>query len=705
MSITRRASNPLARSVQWKIGAVLFASVLVVAVFLTLNGTSATGNALREGARTEVEALATRDALHLATEMALPSVDAGTLQALPAVRGILRAEDNDGVDPKDGSTIKELQYRYEETLHLLVNDRSHYRSITLALADGTELARVERTDGSVHETPLDELGNLGDNASFQETMRMTPGEVFISDVEFVHGAPEIYVGVAIPGLATGQVGAALLIEKDLESILASVQSHSDSDFVELLLDDHGHYLSHPDETKIGTDIAVDYGAAATKMADPHGGAFFADGLVIAHEPVPLTLAENGRYWSIVRITPESVALATVSDFRNQSIMIAAAILLVVVAVGVWVAKRVVSKPLHSNVEQLQAVSAGDLSVLFEVSSEDEVGQMSTALNEALESIGETLASVDRCGDDLTVAADSLTDLSRRMAGAASTTSDQATEVSAASEQISTSSETVSASMDQMSAAVREISASTAEAARMTAEAVSVSATTQERMEKLDQSAADIGEVMSVITSIAAQTDLLALNATIEAARVGEAGKGFAVVANEVKALAQQTSDATEQIQTQIDAIQGDTRDAVTAITEINQLIDEVNGISTTIAGAVEEQSATAAEVTRSIQAVSDGTTSISASITNVASTAGETRGGAADAQEAARNLKDIADRLNDLLAQFTLSDKQRNAGAGDSRHDANPSDAATEAALTATLDELAHPVDERDADALPAGWR
>ena len=124
MSITRRASNPLARSVQWKIGAVLFASVLVGAVFLTLNGTGATGNALREGARTEVEALATRDALHLATEMALPSVDAGTLQALPAVRGILRAEANDGVDPKDGSTIERLQYRYAGTLHLLANDRS-----------------------------------------------------------------------------------------------------------------------------------------------------------------------------------------------------------------------------------------------------------------------------------------------------------------------------------------------------------------------------------------------------------------------------------------------------------------------------------------------------------------------------------------------------------------------------------------------------
>ncbi|GEM_PF-4439003 len=705
MSTARRASNPLTRSVQWKIGAVLFTAVLVVAVSLTVNGTASTGDALEDGALSEVKALATRDALHLAGEMLLPTTDVMTLQDMPPVQGLFRSEANDGVDPKDGSTTDLWQARYGTILSVVVNERPHYRSVTLALADGQEKVKVEREGSGVSKVPLDELGDVGSLNAFRQTLAESPGDIFISDVAFSHGVPEIYVGISIPDVSTGQIGAVLLIENDLEAVIADVQSHSDSGFTELLLDDHGNYLSHPDESKIGTEVAVDYGDTAAKMADPYGGAFVADGLVIAHEPINLTLDEGGRYWSVVRITPESTALAAVGDFRNQSILIAAIILVVVVAGGVWVAGRVVSRPLRSNVQQLRAVSAGDLSVSFDVSSEDEVGEMGRALNGALESIGETLANVDRSGDDLAVAADSLTELSHRMADAAITTSDQATEVSAASEQISTSSDTVSSAMDQMSSAVREISASTAEAARMTAEAVNVSATTRDRMEKLDQSATDIGDVMSVITSIAAQTDLLALNATIEAARVGEAGKGFAVVANEVKALAQQTSDATEQIQTQIDAIQSDTRSAVTAITEINQLIDEVNGISTTIAGAVEEQSATAAEVTRSIQAVSDGTTNISSSITNVANTAGDTRSGAGEAQEAARHLKEIADRLNNLLAQFTLSAQQRAAAQGYGAPAATRSDAETEAALTATLDELSPSADQTDSEALPAGWR
>ncbi|MFN8192797.1 MAG: methyl-accepting chemotaxis protein [Nocardioidaceae bacterium] len=115
------------------------------------------------------------------------------------------------------------------------------------------------------------------------------------------------------------------------------------------------------------------------------------------------------------------------------------------------------------------------------------------------------------------------------------------------------------------------------------------------MAELGNSSAEIGNVIKVINSIAEQTNLLALNATIEAARAGEAGKGFAVVANEVKELAQETAKATEDIGHRISAIQSDTENAVTAITEISAIIAQINDTQTTIASAVEEQTATTNE--------------------------------------------------------------------------------------------------------------
>ena len=141
-------------------------------------------------------------------------------------------------------------------------------------------------------------------------------------------------------------------------------------------------------------------------------------------------------------------------------------------------------------------------------------------------------------------------------------------VSAASEQVSKNVEVVATSAEELMASIREISKSSNEAARVAKNAVGVAEQTNQRIGKLGESSIEIGKVIKVITSIAEQTNLLALNATIEAARAGEAGKGFAVVANEVKELAKQTAQATEEIGQKIGAIQADTKDAVQAIGEI-----------------------------------------------------------------------------------------------------------------------------------------
>jgi methyl-accepting chemotaxis protein len=182
--------------------------------------------------------------------------------------------------------------------------------------------------------------------------------------------------------------------------------------------------------------------------------------------------------------------------------------------------------------------------------------------------------------------------------------------------------------------------------------VAVTAGTARTMNKLGDSSAEIGNVIKVITSIAAQTNLLALNATIEAARAGEAGKGFAVVATEVKELAQETARATEDISRRVEAIQADTTGAVGAIEEITRVIARISDFQTTIASAVEEQTATTTEMNRSVAEAARGTKDIAGNVTGVADAARSTSDGAVRSQRATDELVRMSDELTALVSGF-----------------------------------------------------
>jgi methyl-accepting chemotaxis protein len=319
--------------------------------------------------------------------------------------------------------------------------------------------------------------------------------------------------------------------------------------------------------------------------------------------------------------------------------------LILGALASWRIGRSIIHSLGQTVHVLQAVAAGDFTQRLVVRANDEIGQLARALNQAVTSIGNAMVTIAHNANTLASASE---------------------ELAAASQQLSKNVQTVAAGTEEMSASIKEIAKSVSEAARVAGQAVQVADATNATIAKLGESSMEIGNVIKVITSIAEQTNLLALNATIEAARAGEAGKGFAVVANEVKELAKQTSEATEDIGRKIGAIQQDTQGAVAAIGQISAIIAQINDISNTIASAVEEQSVTTNEMARNVAEVAKGSSEIAQNVSGMAQAVQSTASGATETRAAAHELSRMATELQRLVGQFRYEETK--AGATEARH-------------------------------------
>ncbi|NWH07059.1 MAG: hypothetical protein HXY22_00140 [Alphaproteobacteria bacterium] len=251
-----------------------------------------------------------------------------------------------------------------------------------------------------------------------------------------------------------------------------------------------------------------------------------------------------------------------------------------------------------------------------------------------------------------VAAGQMSEKASEMKGAASEQLGRVTEMTGATEVASNNVATVASAATELSASFDEISRQCQVAATDTKDAVVEAEATSQQMNELSQVAARIGGVLETIQAIAAQTNLLALNATIESARAGEAGRGFAVVAQEVKSLANQTSNATEDVARQISAVRQTTQATVSSISRIRERIEKLNGTTSTIAGAVAEQHSATADISKAVNAASDGTSALSQNVGAVQATSHRTEEMAALVLESSESVAEAAGSLRKQVAAF-----------------------------------------------------
>ncbi|MCA8959089.1 MAG: methyl-accepting chemotaxis protein [Planctomycetes bacterium] len=372
------------------------------------------------------------------------------------------------------------------------------------------------------------------------------------------------------------------------------------------------------------------------------------------------------------------------ESATQLLLALTAVIIILTVVIAIIVSRSISGPIDRVSERIRDIAEGrgDLTQRLEVHSDDEVGRLSHWFNVFVERLAQVIRGIRADAEQLSQSSLSLESTASGLSELSGTTTQQSAQASSAAgdlssnlKRITEAAESMAGRMGSIAAAVEQMNASIGDVSRNAAEASTVAHTAADLVERSNESigslgaaAESIGKVIEAIQDIAEQTNLLALNATIEAARAGESGKGFAVVANEVKELARQTASSTGTIRETIEGLQHSASLAVAAIGEIRDVVNQVSEVSSSIASAVEEQSATTREITENVNRAAEATGHVTTGVSESASASQDISSGMArvdtaakdvavgsrKARDASHGLTELAGSLRRAVEQFRV---------------------------------------------------
>ncbi len=465
------------------------------------------------------------------------------------------------------------------------------------------------------------------------------------------------------------------------------------DFIYALDTTQQQIIQHPDSGLAGKSIASLSDALLKKSFDRQieiavqqgeGYDSFTKQISGSQSPVPmLSYAKYFPEWKLVIATTISLAevemvIATKKELINsgiigQVIKLTLVILILIIgsiAISYFVVYGGIVKPIRRMINMLKDIAEGegDLTKRIHDDSGDETEEMAGWFNQFIEKVQKIIKDVSQDASTLESSSSELNTLSQEMTESASQTSDKSNTVATAGEQMSSNMQSVAASMEEtstninmvaaateeMSSTINEIAENAEKARQITSSAVTKTTSASNQVEELGRAAREIGKVVETITEISSQVDLLALNATIEAARAGDAGKGFAVVANEIKELARQTAEATMEIKSRVESIQSTTEGTVHEINDVSDVVSDIDTIVSTIATAVEEQSATTNEIVNNVSQASIGLNEVNENVAQSSTVSAEIAEEIAEVNGASTEISTSCDAVNSKSEELSV---------------------------------------------------
>ena len=649
---------------------------MVVSTWLSYNETE---KALNESIEAQISEVTNGATNQLTSWLEVVRFDLEKMCQIPEVNGALNID--------EAMALQSREYSGE----MLANEKKKYKYhdyIGVADPDGKVVTRSISTPVDPNNPVNNENLNVSNKEWFKKAVKgetqisgayqspMTSKTVFVVAVPVYHmDTVTLSLSDDIVGVLYSMVDLEYFTKKHIDTIKLLNTGYA------FLLDKSGKVISHPDTTKIlSFDMSKEkYGK---KMLENKNGIIIDNlddtEMIISYKNEPTS------GWTVAAGVETGEVFAPISNILSNSILLAIIVSLLV-GLGIWfLTAYAISKPISEVVDGLKDIAEGegDLTKTLKISSDDEVGDLSKWFNTFMDKLRAIITEISGNADSMTSASVDLSKLSGNLSEGADLTSAKSNtvataaeemssninSVAAATEEASTNMNLVATAAEEMTSTINEIAQNSEHARTITQDAVKQADDASQKIGELGRAAQEISKVTETITEISEQTNLLALNATIEAARAGEAGKGFAVVANEIKELARQTAEATQDIKNRIEGIQKSTSMSVKQVEGISKVINDVNEIVSTIATAVEEQSVTTREIAGNVAQASNGMQEVSENIAQSSAVSSEIARDIADVNQSsndisnsssqvdmsAQQLSNLAEQLKQLVGKFKI---------------------------------------------------